>query len=62
MDEKELAHRGGIIGEKITASVSHIDKKALAGAVGVMLLSWAGLPIVYWLIVRKKKKEKEVKK
>ena len=31
-----------------------IDKKALAKAVGVMLLSWAALPLVYYLIVREK--------
>lgn len=41
-----------------------IDKPALAKAVGVMLLSWAALPIVYYLIVRRKStkdtKEKEV--
>jgi len=35
--------------------VDKIDRKALAGAVGIMLMSWLGLPIVYWLIVRKKK-------
>jgi preprotein translocase subunit SecG len=38
-----------------------IDKEALAKAVGVMLLSWAALPIVYYLIVRKKKDMEEVK-
>ena len=42
------------IGEKI-------DKKALAGAVGLMLLSWGALPIVYWLIVKKKNKKVEIK-
>jgi len=36
-----------------------IDRKALAGAVGIMAISWAGLPIVYWLIVRKKKQDKK---
>lgn len=36
--------------------IERVDKKALAGAVGIMLLSWGALPIVYWLIVRKKEK------
>jgi len=31
-----------------------IDKKALAAAVGIMTISWAGLPIVYWLITHYK--------
>jgi hypothetical protein len=34
-----------------------VDRKALAGAIGLMCLSWAALPIVYWLIVRKEEKE-----
>lgn len=34
-----------------------IDHKALVGAVGLMLMSWAALPVVYWLLVRKKKEE-----
>ena len=38
-----------------------IDKVALAKAIGIMMLSWAALPIVYWLLMRKEKKE-EVKK
>lgn len=33
------------------------DKKAFAQAVGLMLMSWAALPIVYWLLVKKHKKE-----
>ena len=45
---------------KIKELPTNIDHKALAGAVGVMLMSWLGLPIVYWLIVRRSK-EKEVK-
>jgi hypothetical protein len=32
-----------------------IDKKALAGAVGLMCMSWLALPIIYWLIIRKDK-------
>lgn len=44
---------------KIKEIAEKIDKKALAGAVGVMLMSWSALPIVYWLIVQKKKKVKK---
>lgn len=44
---------------KITEIAEKIDKKALAGAVGVMMLSWAALPIVYWLIVKKKERNKK---
>lgn len=45
--------------DEIKSLTDKIDRKALAGAVGVMLMSWAGLPIVYWLIHRKKEvKEK----
>jgi hypothetical protein len=43
---------------KINEIAEKIDKKALAGAVGLMCLSWAALPIVYWLIVRKKEGDK----
>jgi hypothetical protein len=39
---------------KIKEFAEKIDKNALAGAVGLMLMSWAALPIVYWLIIRKK--------
>lgn len=39
---------------KISEIVGKIDKKALTEAVGLMLLSWGALPIVYWLILRKK--------
>jgi hypothetical protein len=35
-----------------------IDKKALASAIGLMMLSWAALPIVYWLIINKKEGDK----
>ena len=44
---------------KIKEIAEKIDKKALVGAVGVMLMSWSALPIVYWLIVQKKKKVKK---
>jgi hypothetical protein len=36
-----------------------IDKKALASAIGIMMLSWAALPIVYWLIIQLKDKNTE---
>lgn len=39
---------------KVNEIAGKVDKKALAGAVGLMLISWAALPIVYWLIVKKK--------
>jgi hypothetical protein len=38
-----------------------IDKKALASAIGIMMLSWAALPIVYWLIIQLKDKNTEDK-
>lgn len=44
---------------KITECVEKIDKEALAGAIGLMCLSWAALPIVYWLIVKKKEGDKK---
>jgi uncharacterized membrane protein YbhN (UPF0104 family) len=40
--------------KKITEIAEKIDKEALAGAIGLMCLSWAALPIVYWLIIKKK--------
>jgi uncharacterized membrane protein YbhN (UPF0104 family) len=36
-----------------------IDKEALASAIGLMCLSWAALPIVYWLILKKKEGDKK---
>lgn len=50
------------IPEQIKDLEGKIDKKALAASIGVMLLSWAALPIVYWLIIKKKGKEKEIGK
>jgi hypothetical protein len=44
--------------DKILELTEKLDKKALASAVGLMCLSWAALPVVYWLIVRKKNDEK----
>jgi cbb3-type cytochrome oxidase subunit 3 len=38
-----------------------IDRKALAKALGIMALSWAALPVVYWLLIRKKKEEEKEK-
>jgi len=46
--------------EDVKGLADKIDRKALAGAVGIMLMSWLGLPIVYWLIVRKKKQDKNL--
>ena len=34
-----------------------IDKKVLAKAVGIMCLSWAALPIIYYLLIKREKKE-----
>jgi hypothetical protein len=48
--------------DKIKDLTGKIDQKALAGAVGLMCMSWLGLPIAYWLLVRKKKEEKEEEK
>jgi hypothetical protein len=45
----------------IKGAGSKIDKKALGMAVALMLMSWAALPIVYYLLVRKKRPMKEVK-
>jgi hypothetical protein len=44
---------------KIKEIAEKIDREALAGAIGLMCLSWAALPIVYlpivyWLIIKKK--------
>jgi hypothetical protein len=41
---------------KLKEITEKLDKKALTGAVGLMLMSWAALPIVYWLIFRLNKK------
>jgi len=45
--------------EDVKGLTDKIDRKALAGAVGIMLMSWLGLPIVYWLIVHRKDKDKD---
>ena len=47
--------------ESIKGLGEKIDKIALGKAVGIMLLSWAALPIVYYLLVRKKKPKEEEK-
>jgi hypothetical protein len=41
---------------KLKEITEKLDKKALAGAVVLMLMSWAALPIVYWLILRLNRK------
>jgi len=33
-----------------------INKKALASAIAIMMMSWAALPIVYWLIIQHEEK------
>lgn len=42
-----------------------IDKIALVKTFGILAMSWMALPVIYWLIVRKKRndesEEKEVK-
>ena len=45
---------------KIKEVVHKIDRKALTKAVGLMMLGWLALPMVYYLLVRKKKDKKEV--
>lgn len=47
--------------EEIIELSEKIDKKALASAIGIMVLSWAALPIVYWLIIQLKNKDREDK-
>jgi hydrogenase maturation factor len=51
----------GKVKDKLKSLTEKIDKVALAKAVGLMLISWAALPIIYWLIVRKKKAMEEIK-
>ena len=36
-----------------------IDKAVLAKAIGIMMLGWLALPIVYVLLIRKEKKEEK---
>ena len=40
--------------ESIKGLGSKLDKGALVKAVALMLMSWAALPIIYYLLVRKK--------
>jgi hypothetical protein len=47
--------------DKLKDKFVKIDKKALGASIGLMLISWAALPIIYWLIVRKKPPMEEVK-
>jgi hypothetical protein len=51
----------GKVKDKLKGLGNKLDKKALGMAVGLMLMSWAALPIIYYLIVRKKGSVKEVK-
>jgi hypothetical protein len=45
--------------EKLKSLSGKLDKPALLKAIALMIMSWAALPIIYWLIVRKKKAVKE---
>lgn len=36
-----------------------IDRKALGKAVGICAMSWLAIPVIYYLLVRKKKDMKE---
>jgi hypothetical protein len=48
--------------ESIKGVGSKLDKKALGMAVALMLMSWTALPLVYYLLIRRKKDNgKEVK-
>jgi hypothetical protein len=47
--------------EEIIGLTGKINKKALASAIGIMVLSWAALPIVYWLIIQLENKDTEDK-
>ena len=38
-----------------------IDKIVLMKAIGIMMLSWAALPLVYVLLIKRKREEKEEK-
>ena len=58
MSEEDKAKSLGL---KVKTISGKIDKKALAGAIGIMVISWGALPIVYWLIVKTQKKNDEEK-
>jgi hypothetical protein len=51
----------GKVKDKLKSLGDKLDKGALVKAVALMLMSWAALPIVYYLLVRKKKPVEEVK-
>ena len=42
--------------KEIKELTEKLNKKALASAIGIMMLSWAALPIVYWLIIQYQEK------
>ena len=46
---------------KLKDKFGKVNKKALGASIGLMLISWAALPIIYWLIVRKNTPTKEEK-
>jgi hypothetical protein len=45
----------------IKGSVSKIDKEVVIKAVGLMLLSWGALPLIYIILLREKRRKKEEK-
>jgi uncharacterized membrane protein YbhN (UPF0104 family) len=47
--------------DKLKDKYGKINKKALLAAIGLMVMSWAALPIIYWLIVRRKKGDEKKK-
>ena len=48
--------------DKLKGKLGKVDKGALGMAIALMLMSWAALPIIYFLLVRKKRRGEEVVK
>jgi hypothetical protein len=46
--------------DKIKGLSAKIDQKALAGAVGLMLLSWGALPLVYRILMQRNAEKKQI--
>lgn len=38
-----------------------IDKAALIKAIGICAMSWLAVPVIYYILVKRKPKEEEVK-
>ena len=49
----------GKVKDRLKGLGEKVDKKALAAAIGLMLMSWAALPFIYFLLVRRKKVVKD---